>query len=101
MNSIHLGIILGVVLGFIDVAMTIRHPGVSTETLLGAFSSRFAVGLLAANVNLRMNPIVTGALVGLLISLPDAFAMKSYPGILGSGLVFGAFAGWAASKWGS
>jgi len=37
----------------------------------------------------------------LLISLPDAFALKSYAGILGTGLIFGAIAGWAASAWGT
>jgi hypothetical protein len=33
------------------------------------------------------------------ISLPDAFAMKSYVGILGTGLIFGALAGCAVKTW--
>jgi hypothetical protein len=68
---------------------------------LQAFSSRFAIGLLAANVSLRVHPALAGAIVGLLISLPDAFALKAYAGILGTGLIFGAIAGWAASAWGT
>src|SRR5215831_13301866 len=32
---------------------------------------------------------LAGALVGLLISLPDAFALHSYVGIIGTGLIFG------------
>jgi hypothetical protein len=67
--------------------------------LLQAFSSRFAIGFLAANVSLRVHPAVAGALVGLLVSLPDAFGLKSYFGILGTGLLFGALAGWAAKTW--
>jgi len=54
---------------------------------------------LAANVSLRLHPALTGALVGLLISIPDAIAMKSYAGILGTGLVFGALTGWAVKMW--
>jgi hypothetical protein len=42
---------------------------------------------------------LAGALVGLLISRPDAFALKTHPGILGTGLLFGALAGWAANMW--
>ena len=48
-----------------------------------------------------MHSLVAGALVGLLISLPDAFAMKSYVGILGTGLIFGAIAAWVARAWGA
>ncbi len=40
-----------------------------------------------------------GVLDGLMVVLPDALAMKSYVGILGTGLVFGALAGWAAKMW--
>src|SRR3989442_487710 len=76
-----------------------KQPDKSTGMLLQAFFSRFAIGFLAAHVSLRMHPALSGALVGLLVSLPDAFAMKSYVGILGTGLVFGALAGWAAKMW--
>ena len=67
--------------------------------LLQAFFSRFAIGLLGANVSFGIHPVASGAIVGLLISLPDAFALKSYLGILGTGLLFGALAGWAANAW--
>jgi len=46
-----------------------------------------------------MHPALGGALVGLLVSLPDAFIAKSYVGIIGTGLLFGALAGWAAKAW--
>ena len=34
-----------------------------------------------------------------LLGLPDAFALKSYAGIIGTGLIFGALAGWATKAW--
>ena len=94
-----LGILFGIAFGVIDVLMTVlgKHPDRTRAMLLQAFFSLFAIGFLAANVSLRMHPAISGAIVGLLISLPDAFALKSYIGILGTGLIFGAIAGWAAS----
>ncbi|HTW31828.1 MAG TPA: hypothetical protein VMD76_09125 [Candidatus Sulfotelmatobacter sp.] len=94
------GIVLGVAFGMIDVMMTLlgKHPGRMTALLLEGFSSRFAIGFLAANVSLRMPPVLGGAIVGLLISLPDAFALKSYVGMIGSGLIFGALTGWTISR---
>lgn len=101
MNRVVLGILCGIAFGLIDAMMVLfgSQPGKSTAMLLQAFSSRFAIGFLAANVSLRLHPALAGAIVGLLISLPDALAMKSYAGILGTGLLFGALAGWAANTW--
>jgi hypothetical protein len=45
--------------------------------LAAAFSSRFAIGFLAVNVVLPIHPALTGALVGLLISVPDAISPKA------------------------
>lgn len=53
------------------------------------------LGIRAANVTFPRHPAVSGAIVGLLISLPAAIAMKSYADILGTGLVFGALTGLA------
>src|SRR5258708_28961186 len=101
MNRVILCILCGIAFGMLDAAMVVfgKHPDKSLEMLLQAFFSRFAIGFLAANVSLRLHPAISGALVGLLISLPDAFAMKSYVGILGTGLVFGALTGWAVKMW--
>jgi len=103
MNRLLLGTLCGIAFGIIDVVMTVygNHPERNTGMLLQAFSSRFAIGLLAANVSLRVHPVLAGAIVGVLISLPDAFALKAYVGILGTGLLFGALTGWAAKMWGT
>ncbi len=97
MNRVPLGILCGIAFGAIDASMVMfgRSPDKSTGMLLQAFFSRFALGFLAAN----LHPALSGALVGLLISIPDAIAMKSYPGILGTGLIFGALTGWTVKMW--
>lgn len=96
MNRLALGILLGIAFGAIDVAMTVR--GTPPDRSWGF--SRFAIGVLGANVSLGMYPVLAGAIVGVLVSLPDAFALQSYLGVIGTGIVFGALAGWAAGKWG-
>jgi hypothetical protein len=101
MNRTVPGVLSGITFGAADVLMTLfgNRPERTSGMLLQAFSSRFAIGFLACNVSLGLPPVLAGALVGLLISLPDAFALKTYPGILGTGLLFGALAGWAAKRW--
>jgi len=101
MNPVLLGMLCGVVFGVADVLMTVlgSHPDVNRSMLWQAFSSRLAIGVLGANVSLGIDRVISGAVAGLLISLPDAFALHSYLGVLATGLVFGALAGWAAKKW--
>ncbi len=91
MNRILLGVLWGVVFGVLDGLMVLlgMSRDRSTTVLLQAFFSRFAIGVLAANVSFPAHPILAGCVVGLLITLPDAFAIKSYLGILGTGLIFG------------
>ena len=79
--------------------LTLRHGAPSAAVLLQAFSSRFALGFLAANVVLPWHPVITGVLVGILVSLPDAFGMQVYGGIIGSGIVFGAIVGLVVRAW--
>ena len=52
MNCVILGILYGIVFGMIDAGMVVfgKHPDRSPAMLLQAFSSRFAIGFLAANV---------------------------------------------------
>ncbi len=84
MNRILLGVILGIVLGVTDVLLSLRHGSQPTTSLLQAFTSRFALGFLGANVRLHLHPVISGILVGVLVSLPDAFGLKAYGGIIGS-----------------
>jgi len=66
--------------------------------LLGAFCARFALGFFAATVRLPTSAIVSGIVVGLLTSLPDAIITKAYAPIMITGVVFGAIAGWIAGR---
>jgi hypothetical protein len=96
-----LGVLLGLGAGILDVLLML--PMVFPEkvtALTGAFFSRFAIGFLAANIALPWPAALSGALIGLLVSLPDAIVTKAYGPILVTGLLFGAVAGWAGRAWG-
>jgi hypothetical protein len=94
------GAILGLVIGIVDVflMLPLSFPD-KRAALLGAFSSRFALGFFVAVVKLPLSPLASGILVGVLTSIPDAIVTKAYAPILITGVLFGAIAGWVVGRW--
>ena len=70
MGRLTFGVILGLVIGSIDVLLMLplAFPD-KRAALLGAFSSRFALGFLASVVTLPMSPLASGVLVDVLTSM--------------------------------
>ncbi len=100
MNPMVFGVIAGLVFAAIDVALMIPMEFPDKKTaLLGAFTSRFAIGFLIPLVKMPVPAWAIGAIVGLLISLPDAIITKAYAPILGTGLLGGLIIGWAAGRY--
>jgi hypothetical protein len=99
MSRISLGVVLGLAIGIVDVLLMLplSFPD-KRAALLGAFCARFALGFFAATVRLPWSPVVTGILVGVLTSLPDAIITKAYVPIMATGVVFGALAGWIVGR---
>ena len=102
MSRVPLGVLLGLVIGAVDVAMMLplSFPD-RRAAFAGAFCARFALGFFAATVRLPLSPTVSGIVVGLLTSAPDAIITKAYAPILVSGIVFGAVAGWIVARFGT
>ena len=100
MSRVTLGVLLGLGIGVADVLLMLplSFPD-KRAALLGAFCARFALGFFAATVRLPMSPILTGILVGILTSLPDAIITKAYAPIMITGVLFGAVAGWIVGRW--
>ena len=94
------GVILGLAIGVLDalLMLPLAFPD-KRAALLGAVSSRFALGFFASVVKLPMAPVASGVLVGVLTSIPDAIVTKAYAPILITGVVFGAIAGWVVGRW--
>ena len=95
MGPIVLAIACGVGFGVVAVLLMLPMSFPNKRTaLIAAFASRFAIGFLIPLVVLPIPAIAKGALVGLLISLPDAIVTKAYGPILVVGVVGGALIGW-------
>jgi hypothetical protein len=94
MNKIAFGIIAGLVFGAIDAALMIPMSFPDKKTAIAAaFASRFAIGFLIAVTRMPIPGWVQGAIVGLLISIPDAIVTKAYAPILATGIIGGAIIG--------
>ncbi|MBV9419557.1 MAG: hypothetical protein JO348_07280 [Alphaproteobacteria bacterium] len=101
MNHITLGIALGLAAGAIVVALMIPMPFPDKRAaLIAAFVNRFAIGFLTANTALPVHPILAGAGIGLVLSIPDALVTKAYIPILTIGPVLGALCGAVVMYWG-
>ena len=102
MTKITLGIICGVVFGIIDVLLMIPlNFEDRTAAMSAAFISRFAIGFFIGTSTLPLPNWVSGLLIGLLISLPDAIITKAYLPILISGAIGGVIIGLIVGKWGN
>jgi membrane protein YqaA with SNARE-associated domain len=100
MSRVTIGCGLGLILGILDVLLMLPLSFPDKRTaLLAAFCSRFALGFFAATVRLPVPPVVSGVIVGILTSLPDAIITKAYVPILITGTVFGALSGWIVGRW--
>ncbi len=100
MSALLFGCISGLAFGGLDVLLMIPLTLPDKKTaMLGAFLSRFAIGFLIPLVKAPMPRWLIGAMVGLLVSLPDAVITNQYAPILAIGVVGGTIIGWATGKW--
>jgi hypothetical protein len=102
MTRVMLGVMLGVVIGAVDVLLMLplSFPD-KRAALLGAFCARFSLGFFAAVARLPLSPMMTGLVVGIVTSLPDAIITKAYVPIMATGIVFGLVAGFIVGRWGA
>ena len=101
MSKTMLGLIAGIVFGAIDVGLMMPMSFRDKPTaLLGAFSSRFAIGLVIGCVQLPGWPgWLVGLMFGLIISLPDAIITHKYVPILVLGGIGGLIIGGLIHGW--
>jgi hypothetical protein len=101
MSKAVLGLVAGLVFGSLDVALMLpmSFPDKATA-LLGAFTSRFAIGFVIGCIQLPSWPgWLVGLLFGLLISLPDAIITHKYAPILALGGIGGLIIGGVIHGW--
>lgn len=102
MSAITLGLICGSVFAVLDVLvmlpMKMDDKRKKQEALISAFVDRFMLGFLIPVVNLGIHPAVTGAILGLGLSLPSAIITRAYAPIVGIGVAGGIIIGFIANS---
>ncbi len=97
MGAITLGLICGLVFGITDAAimlpMKFETGRKKAEAVSSAFVDRFMLGLLIPNVSFDIHPAVTGALLGLGLSVPSAIISRAYLPVIGIGVAGGVLIG--------
>ena len=97
MDSINLGLICGSAFGVISagimVPMKLGDKRQKTESLIAAFLERFMLGFLIPVVCIGLNPIITGAILGLGLSVPTALTTRAWAPVIGIGVVGGVIIG--------
>ena len=103
MNRIRFGFVAGAIFGVLDIlpmfAMKFPNPAVA---IAAAFTSRFAIGFLIPQVRMPLPGWLSGIVVALLISIPDAIVTGAYGPILATGVaggaIIGTLVGWRERK---
>ena len=99
MSGTALGLICGVVFGAISAGTMLPMSfDDKRAAIAAAFVNRFAIGLVIPTSTLDMPWPVTGLIIGLLFSLPEALITKAYAPIMIFGAVGGAAIGFVASS---
>ena len=98
MSNLLFAVICGIAFGALAVLLMLpmQFPN-KRRALAAAFASRFAIGFVVPLVALPVAGFAKGALIGLLISLPDAIVTRAYGPILVVGVVGGALIGWLST----
>jgi len=97
MTNILKGIIAGLIFGIVSIIpMFFMKFENKANAMTASFISRFAIGFIIYNMALPVPGWAKGALVGVVLSLPDAIVTKQYAPILGLGLIGGIICGFFA-----
>ena len=98
MSRIKVGFIAGIAFGIIDIVpmMFMEIPD-RNLAMAGAFMSRFAIGFLIPNTTLPLAGWLSGLLISLLISIPDAIITGAFVPILGFGAAGGIVIGFISA----
>jgi hypothetical protein len=97
MTNILKGIIAGLIFGIVSIIpMFFMKFENKANAMTASFISRFAIGFIIYNMALPVPGWAKGAVVGVVLSLPDAIVTKQYAPILGLGLIGGIICGFFA-----
>ncbi|HEY4326806.1 MAG TPA: hypothetical protein VGN20_22660 [Mucilaginibacter sp.] len=94
MTNIDKGIIAGIIFGIVSVIPMFFMKFENKQTaMVASFISRFSIGFIIFNLEVPGAGWLKGAIIGFVLSIPDALITKQYKPILGLGLIGGLVCG--------
>jgi len=93
MDAVTLGLICGLVFGLfsslIMIPMKVESQRKKWEAISSAFVDRFMIGLIVPSATFGLDPMISGLIIGIGLSIPSAIIIRAYAPIM----VFGAVGG--------
>ncbi len=102
MDSVTLGLICGLVFGLfsggIMIPMNYDSRRKKLEAILSAFVDRFMIGLIIPSATFGLDPLISGLIVGIGLSIPSAIITRAYAPIMIVGAVGGLVIGFVTKS---
>ena len=93
MDKVVWGLIFGLAFGILDVLIMLpikfENKRKKNEAFTSAFIERFMIGFLIPTTTLGINPIITGLILGVGLSIPSAIITRAYVPIITIGVLAG------------
>lgn len=98
MNAITIGLIFGLAFGLfsslIMIPMKYDSRRLKREAISSAFVNRFMIGLIVPNATFGLDPMISGLIIGMGLSIPSAIITRAYAPIMVIGAVGGLIIGY-------
>jgi hypothetical protein len=98
MNAITIGLICGLAFGLfsslIMIPMKYDSRRLKREAISSAFVNRFMIGLIVPNATFGLDPMISGLIIGMGLSIPSAIITRAYAPIMVIGAVGGLIIGY-------
>ncbi len=102
MDVVSLGLICGLVFGLfsslIMVPMKFDSGREKYEAISSSFVDRFMIGLIVPNATFGLDPLISGLIIGIGLSLPSAIITRAYAPIMIIGAVGGLIIGFVTKS---
>ena len=102
MDVVSLGLICGLVFGLfsslIMIPMKVESRRKKYEAISSAFLDRFMIGLIVPSATFGLDPLISGLIIGIGLSLPSAIITRAYAPIMVVGAVGGLIIGFVTKS---
>lgn len=97
MDAVTLGLICGLIFGLfsslIMIPMNVESRRKKWEAISSAFVDRFMIGLIVPSTTFGLDPMISGLIIGIGLSIPSAIITRAYTPIIVIGAVGGLIIG--------